>query len=174
LPKNHENKTDSTNPISDQTNLYTLDVPAVIDGEIVPIEEVEDAIFSNKLIGDGYAIRPSGKRIYAPVDARVEQIASTSHAVYLSTANHLKLLIHIGIDTIELKGEGFKSTAEKGMQIKKGDVLVEIDREFIIESGYNPVVSVVLLDQEEKDLKVAVYPTKEAKANQTTAMQVTF
>lgn len=174
MSKDHENKNDSKNHLSNQTEVLTLDLPAVVDGEIVPIEEVEDSIFSNKIIGDGYAIHPSGKTIYSPIDAEVEQVASTNHAVYLSVPGGIKLLIHIGIDTIELKGQGFKSQLAKGTRIEKGAPLVEIDREYIINEGYNPIVSVVLLDQQNKKHKVTVYPTKEAIANETKAAQITF
>src|SRR5690625_7814407 len=98
------------------------------------------------MIGDGYGVRPTGKVIYSPVDGKVEQIASTKHAIYLSTSNNIKLLIHIGLDTIELKGKGFTSNIKKDMIVQRGDKLVEIDTKFIIEEVYNHVVYVVLLN----------------------------
>lgn len=149
-----------------------FEIPAVVDGEIVAVEQVEDQIFAKKMIGDGYGIRPTGKTVYSPVDAHVEQIAFTKHAIYLAMENGLKLLIHIGIDTIELKGEGFESQIEKGMLIKKGDPLVLFDPKFIEEEGFNSVVTVILLNGSEQDFDLTVYPKEEAIGNQTIAMNV--
>ncbi len=80
-------------------------------------------------------------------------------------------MIHLGIDTIELKGEGFKSNLEKGMFVKKGDILVEIDPGFIKEEGFNPVVSVVILELSKTNEEIEVYPTKEAVGNETIALR---
>lgn len=165
MTKNHK--------MDNHTEKNTLELPSVVDGKIIPIEEVEDQIFSNKMIGDGYGVRPTGKVIYSPVDGKVEQIASTKHAIYLSTANNVKLLIHIGLDTIELKGKGFKSNIEKGMDVKRGDVLVEVDPKFIIEEGYNPIVAVVILNQSDNS-EITVFPTDKGIGNETTALKLTF
>lgn len=149
-----------------------IEISAVVDGEIIPVEEVEDQIFSQKLIGDGYGIRPTGEAIYSPVDGKIEQIAASKHAIYLAFNDHLKLLIHIGIDTIELKGKGFESNLKKGMTVNKGDSLITFDPKFIADEGFNPVVTVVLLNGSKHVFDVAVYPTEEAKANETIAMKI--
>jgi len=150
----------------------TVDLNAVVDGDIVPIEDVDDQIFSKKLIGDGYAIIPSGEIIFSPIDAEVEQVAPTNHAIYLSVASGIKLLIHIGIDTVELKGKGFESTLEKGNQVKADEPLITFDPEFIKNEGLNPIVTVVLLNGSEKNIDLTVFPQAEAKANQTIAMRL--
>jgi glucose-specific phosphotransferase system IIA component len=155
-------------------NHTIIEIPAIVDGEVLPIEQVDDQIFSNKMIGDGYAIQPTGNIIYSPVDGKIEQTASTKHAIYLSMAEDIKLLIHIGIDTIELKGKGFKSTLEKGMSVKKGDPLVEFDPELIAEEGFNPVVTVVLLDSSEKEFDITVFPKEKAVGNKTLAMEISI
>lgn len=148
----------------------TLELTAVVDGQIIPIEEVEDQIFAGKMIGDGFGIRPTGKKVYSPVDATIEQIASTKHAIYLSTKDNIKILIHIGIDTIELKGQGFEGILEKGMFVNKGNVLVEFDPKFIIDEGFNPVVSVIILGESSEGKELTVYPTEHATANETIAL----
>lgn len=153
-------------------NYTIIEVPAVVDGEVIPIEEVDDQIFSKKMMGDGYGIYPTGRVVYSPVAGKVEQIASTKHAIYLSMADGIKLLIHIGIDTVELKGEGFESTLKKGMVVKKGDPLVTFDPELIADEGFNPVVTVVFLNGNEAKFDLTVFPTKEAKGKQTIAMKV--
>ena len=156
---------------SNQENDTVLKLPAVVDGEIIPIEEIEDPIFADKIIGEGFGIRPTGKTIYSPVNGKVEQIASTKHAIYPSTSNNIKLLVHIGLDTIELKGKGFTSNIKKDMIVHRGDKLVEIDPKFIMEEGYNPVVAVVLLNRLNNS-EVSVYPTKEAIGNETIAFKI--
>ncbi len=169
---NEKNMHEHTKETSEYHSIdYTLELPAVVDGEIIPIEEVEDQIFSGKLIGDGYGIRPTGKYIFAPVDARIEQIAATKHAIYLRTEENMKLLIHLGIDTIELKGEGFISRLEKGAFVEKGDTLVEMDLSFIEEEGFNPVVSVIILELSGDHETIEVYPTKHAIGNETIALR---
>jgi len=160
---------DQTKMESSEEN--TLELTAVVDGEIIPMEEVEDQIFASKMIGDGYGLRPSGKNVYSPVDARIEKNASTKHTIYLSTSDNTKILIHIGIDTIELKGEGFTSDLEKGMQVSKGDLLVKFDPKYIIDEGFNPVISVIILEKSDKTREITVYPTKNAIANETIALK---
>lgn len=161
----------SKDPTTHQPKTLKLELKAVVDGEIIPIEEVKDQLFSQKIIGDGYAIFPTGKKIYAPVDARIEEMASTKHAVYLSTAENVKLLIHVGIDTIGLKGTGFESSYEKGMQVKEGDVLIEFDPQFLIDEGYNPIVTVVVLNSTDGNAELEYFPQKEAIGNETTALK---
>ncbi len=153
------------------TNIIEIELKAVIDGEIIKVEEIADPVFSSKMIGDGYGIIPTGKKLYSPITGKVEEIASTKHAVYLSTADNIKLLIHLGIDTIQLKGEGFETKLEKGMFVEEGDLLVSFDPDFIINEGLNPVVSVIILEQKEKEVDLEVYPTERAKANESLALR---
>lgn len=150
-----------------------INIQAVVDGRIVPIEEVEDQIFAQKMIGDGYGIYPTSETVYAPCDCKVEQIASTKHAVYLSLPNKIKILIHIGIDTIELKGAGFEADVENGMWIGQGEPLIHFDSKMIEEKGLNSVIAVIILDAADKNLQLQVFPTENAKANETTAMIMT-
>ncbi len=149
-----------------------FEVRAVVDGEIIPIEEVNDQIFSQKLIGDGYGIHPKSQTVYSPVDGKIEQVAPTKHAVYIALNERMKLLIHIGIDTIDLKGEGFESQLKKGMPVTKGEPLIQFDPSFIKDEGLNPVISVVLLNGSTDILDFTVHPTKEAKAMETVALSI--
>jgi len=171
LTKDHNIQPKSEDYASNHKKGNILELPAVIDGTIIPIEEVEDQIFSNKMIGDGYGIRPTGKIVYSPINGKIEQIASTKHAICLSTSDNIKLLIHIGLDTIELKGKGFKSNIEKGMDVHRGDILVEIDPKFIIDEGYNPVIAVVILNQLDNS-DISIYPNSKAVGNETIALKM--
>lgn len=152
--------------------VWTLEIPAVVDGQVVPVEALSDQIFALKMIGDGYGIHPTSEVVYAPCDGKIETMASTKHAVYLSLPEKIKLLIHIGLDTIDLKGEGFETELESGMSIQKGDPLVTFDAEMLKEKGYNPVIAVIVLDHVDKELALQVFETEKAKANETTAMIV--
>lgn len=147
-----------------------LELTAVMDGEIIKIEEVNDPVFSQKMIGDGYGLLPTGEKLYSPINGVVEEVASTKHAIYLSTDDRIKLLIHIGVNTIELKGQGFESKIEKGQAIKKGDLLVRFNPEKIRKLGFDPVVSVILLDQNNRKVDLTIFPNKQAIANETPAM----
>lgn len=163
------NKNDQEN--NNLSDIIEIELKAVIDGEVIRIEEIEDPVFSSKMIGNGYGIIPTGKKLYSPISGKIEEIASTKHAIYLSTANNVKLLIHIGIDTVELDGEGFESKLEKGMLVEEGDLLVNFDPDFIRNEGLNPVVSVTILDQKEKNIDLVIYPSKNAKANENLALK---
>lgn len=147
-------------------------IKAVVDGDIIPIEEVRDPLFSNKIIGNGCGIEPTGKKIYSPIEGKVEKIASTRHAIYLSNTDGLKLLIHIGIDTVELKGEGFISKIEEGMQVQKDDVLIEFDPESLEAQGFNSVVAVVVLNSTDGKIEVESFPQTQAIAKETDALLI--
>ena len=156
--------------MSDQN--MRIEVTAVVDGEIIPIENVDDQIFSKKMIGDGYGIHPTSQTVYSPIDGRIEQVAQSKHAVYIAMDDEMKLLIHIGIDTIDLKGEGFTSELKKGAPVKKGDPLIHFNPTFIKEEGLNPVICVVLLNGTKKKLHLTVHSSDKAKANETIAMTI--
>lgn len=153
-------------------NPVELDLRAVSDGEIIKIDEVSDPIFSDKIMGDGYGLIPTGKELYSPISGKIEEIARTKHAIYLSTDHQMKLLIHIGINTIELEGKGFETNLENGMFVEKGDLLISFDPKYISSEGYNPVISVVILDQKNKEIKSIVHTREKAIANESLALTV--
>lgn len=153
-------------------NTLGLQIPAVVDGKIVKIEELEDMIFAQKMIGDGYGIYPTSETVYAPCDGYIEQIAPTKHAVFLAMSEELKLLIHIGIDTIELKGRGFQAELKNGMRVTKGQPLVKFDSKIITEEGFDPTIAVILLKGSTVEHEVEVFPIEEARANETIAMEI--
>lgn len=171
---NLEPKMKDQKDTAENNKTIEIELKAVADGEIVPIEEVDDQLFSQKIIGDGYGIIPTGNKIYSPINGKVETIAITNHAVYLSTLDNIKILIHIGIDTIALKGENFSSKIVRDTEVEIGDVLVNFDPKYIIAEGYNPIVSVVILDTTHGNTDIEVFPTKEAIANQTVALKASI
>ncbi len=104
-----------------------------IAGEIVPIEKVNDPVFSEKMLGDGLAVRPSlvKQYIHAPADGVIQTVHSSLHAVALLTKEGCEILIHTGVDTVVLNGNGFKALVENGAKVKVGDKLLEVDFDFI-------------------------------------------
>ena len=99
------------------------------NGRVVPITEVPDPTFSEKILGDGVAVIPSEGRFYAPADGEVTAVFDTLHAFTMTTTQGVELLLHIGLDTVTLKGDPFTSHISVGDQVKKGDLLMEADPE---------------------------------------------
>ena len=119
---------------------------ASVSGKVIPITEVEDEVFSQKMMGDGYAIRPKDGVIYAPADGVVTQAFKTKHAVIFHTGGGIDLLIHVGLDTVELKGDGMTIHVSDGQKTKAGEPLITADFDYIKEQGKKTDVIVVLMN----------------------------
>ena len=119
---------------------------ACVSGKVIPITEVEDEVFSQKMMGDGYAIRPTDGNIYAPANGVVTQAFKTKHAVVFHTDNGIDLLIHVGLDTVELKGDGLTIHVSDGQEVKSGEPLITADFDYIKEQGKKTDVIVVLMN----------------------------
>ncbi|EDP99108.1 glucose-specific enzyme IIA component of PTS [Shewanella benthica] len=130
--------------MSGQTDLVGgIDVYAPVSGEIVPIEDVPDVVFAEKIVGDGLAINPKGKQIVAPIDGTIGKIFETNHAFSIESPQGLELFVHFGVGTVELRGNGFTRLAEEGQQVKMGDPILEFDLAYLkdqVESLLTPVV----------------------------------
>jgi PTS system glucose-specific IIC component len=133
----------------------TVSVYNPIEGEVVKLEEVPDETFAGKLLGDGFAVKPSGNKVYAPVSGEVSVLFPTNHAAVILTEEGLEVLIHIGIDTVKLNGEGFKAHVAQGDKVKKGDLLVSFDKELIEKKAASSISPVIITNmQEVADLTV--------------------
>lgn len=129
---------------------------APLTGKAVALEEVPDPVFSGKVLGDGIAIIPNDGRIVSPVDGEVTSVADTGHAYGFTTKEELEVLVHVGLETVSLKGECFKVHVKEGDQVKKGDLIAEVDLEYLKEKEINPITPVLLCsDTEDKTLKYA-------------------
>lgn len=113
-------------------------------GNVKPLSEVKDQTFALGLLGEGVAIDPTGNRVVASSDAKVEAIFPTGHAVALKTKDGFDVLIHVGLETYNLEGRHFSVKAEPGDSVAAGDVLIEFDREAIIAEGYDITVLVLI------------------------------
>lgn len=113
------------------------ELKAYVSGNVISIEEVNDPVFSSKAMGDGVAIIPTENTITAPCDAKVKVVMKdTGHAIGLELSNGMEILIHVGVDTVKMNGEGFKLHVGEGDKVKKGETLITFDRELIKASGY--------------------------------------
>nr|WP_145405758.1 beta-glucoside-specific PTS transporter subunit IIABC [Paenibacillus xylanexedens] len=118
-------------------------------GEIKPISKVEDQAFAQELMGKGIAIVPTEGKVYAPFDGVVEALYRTKHAIGLKANNGVEILIHIGVDTVSLKGKYFNAHIKQGQTIQAGELLVEFDPDGITSAGYNTITSIVVTNMQQ-------------------------
>lgn len=120
---------------------------AFAEGMTVDLSEVNDEVFSQKMMGEGIAIKPSDNKIYSPCDGIVAVIMKESkHAVCIRTEEGVELLIHVGIDTVTLNGEGFELHCEEGKTVKKGELLLSFDRKLIAQKGLEDTTMLVITE----------------------------
>lgn len=113
-------------------------------GQILPLEDVEDEVFSSKMMGEGVAILPSDGKVYAPVSGEITVATDSNHAVGIQSNDGAEILIHVGIDTVEMKGEGFISHIAQGDKVNAGDLLLEADLNAIKEHGYDSATMIII------------------------------
>ena len=123
-------------------------IKAPFQGEIVDITKVEDMAFSSKMLGDGFAVKPQSNIAVAPCDGKIVQIFPTNHAFGIITKEGLEILVHIGIDTVNLNGEGFKRLVEVGAKVKEGEGVIEVDLDYIKSEGKDTITPVVITNMD--------------------------
>lgn len=143
------------------------EMKAVVDGKVVPMSEATDPVFSSCALGNGVVIKPSSDAIVAPADGTVTvTMEGSNHAIGLELTGGLEVLIHIGVDTVNLKGEGFKALVKTGDQVKAGTELIRFEREALEEKGYCMEIMQIVMDGEHSG--AVQYTTGvEAKAGET-------
>lgn len=130
---------------------FTLYAP--VDGTCIPLDEVDDNVFSSRLMGDGVAFRFQGSQVCAPCDGKVCMIAETKHAFGMMIDGGVELLIHIGMDTVNLKGEGFRVLVEENQDVRKGTPVIELDREFLESKGIDLTTPMIVTNGEDMELE---------------------
>lgn len=125
---------------------------SIMDGESIDLTEVEDEMFSQKLLGDGIAIRPTSNTVVSPCDGEVTLVSETKHAIGLKNHDGIEILIHIGLDTVKLNGEGFESLCQVGDKVNIGQALVNVDRDFLKEKEISDVTMMVFTEQNGHEL----------------------
>lgn len=139
---------------------------AVVSGEVIPVTEVSDEIFASKALGDGVAIHPTGHEITAPCDAVISMIADTFHAIGLTLNNGAEVLIHEGIDTVSLNGEGFEVQVKQGQKVKQGDILMKFDKDLIEKKGLS-ADCIILVTNSDDFPDMMLMSGGQAKQNET-------
>jgi len=123
-------------------------IKSPVVGRCFDIAEIPDEVFSTKMLGNGIGFVSTEGILYAPVDGEILQVFPTKHALVLKSSEGIEILLHIGIDTVEMKGEGFESFVEKGQQVKVGDKLLTFDNELIKAKVKSNLSALILTDNE--------------------------
>ncbi|WP_413382161.1 PTS glucose transporter subunit IIA [Alkalihalobacillus sp. 1P02AB] len=130
-----------------QLKVYALYAP--MNGEILPLEQVPDPVFSQKMMGEGFSIIPSDGEVVAPVTGKVIQVAPTKHAIGLITDEGIEVLIHVGLETVALKGEGFTVHVSEGEEVTVGQSLLTVNLSYIKEHAKSEQTIVVITNTDE-------------------------
>ena len=153
----------------EKQNVLTT-VLSPLTGKAVSLSEVPDPVFAEKVIGDGIAIIPEDGKIVSPVDGEISSIAETGHAYGFTADNGLEVLVHVGLETVSLKGECFKVYAKAGDKVKAGDLIAEVDLNLLKEKGLNSISPVLICsDLEEKEI---LYTEGNVKAGESVVLTV--
>ncbi len=159
-PAETANKRQEEEP--EDNNMEEAEVPdketffGYAEGQLIAMEDVKDETFANKVLGDGVAVIPEQGKVYAPTDGTITSIFDTKHAVCFASTYGTEILIHIGVDTVKLEGKHFTAHVKDGDLVKKGQLLVEFDKEAIERAGYDTVIPMIFTDlPDEKKLEIS-------------------
>ena len=158
--------------VDDRQKWDRFQLVTVADGEIIRLEEVPDPVFSEKMVGEGFAVIPTSEQVVAPVSGVLYQVADTLHAYVIETDDDMEVLVHIGINTISLQGKGFQSDLKAGMRVSKGDVLATFSRVYFEEKDIPLVIPVVIIKGMDDETTAKMNYSKEGVAGETVAMCV--
>lgn len=132
--------------MSSKTETGLKSILAPLSGQAIPLEQVPDDVFAQKILGDGIAIIPTDGKIYAPVDGEIATVAETLHAYGFASEDGLEILVHVGLDSVKLKGEGFTSHVQVGDKVKAGQLVAEVDLKYLISQGISAITPVVICE----------------------------
>lgn len=127
-----------------ETNDKTITLYSHMNGTAVKLEDVEDEVFSQKILGEGAAVEPSEGKLYAPCDGKIDSVFDTKHAVNMVSSEGVEILLHIGIDTVKLGGKYFEAHVSDGQEVKKGDLLISFDMDKIKAAGYKVTTPIII------------------------------
>ena len=124
------------------------EVFAISTGKIVPLEEVPDDVFSQKMMGDGIAIELENELVVSPVNGKIRSIFPTKHAIVIEKEDEVDIIVHIGIDTVNLDGEGYELFVKEGDEVVVGSHLVKVDIELLKSKGYSTITPILIANKE--------------------------
>lgn len=144
-----DNISDGSSQLSKESVNQELLLHSPLSGKVIPLEQVSDPVFSSLAMGKGIAIEPTEGKLYAPADGKILTVFPTGHAIGMVTNDGAEILMHIGMNTVELNGEGFKIFVKPEQMVKRGDLLVEFDIESITKKGYSIVTPIIVTNTNE-------------------------
>ncbi|ARI75899.1 PTS sugar transporter subunit IIA [Halobacillus mangrovi] len=148
----------------------SVSLSAPVTGEVVALEEVPDPVFSQKMMGEGIAVDPSKGEVLSPVDGDIVQLFPTKHAVGIKTKSGVEILIHIGLETVAMEGEGFEAYVSQGDKVKAGDKLITFDMDLVKEKAKSTVTPIIITNSD--DFSVELNDEKQVTAGTTKLMTV--
>lgn len=151
----------------DEEKLY-----APMSGEVIKLENVPDPVFSEKMMGEGVAINPSGGEVVSPVNGKVVQVPDTKHAIGLETGKGTEILIHVGLETVALKGEGFTVNVHTGDEVTAGQTLLTFDMDYIREHADSTISPMVITNSKDMDKDFDFTTEEKAKAGETVLITI--
>lgn len=141
------------------------DLYAPVNGSCIQLEDVPDQVFASKMMGDGVAFMLNGDTVFAPCDGKIEMIANTLHAFAIKAKNGAEILVHVGLDTVNLNGAGFTKLVQQGTNVKKGTPILKIDCQFMKENNIKLITPMIILNHQE--LKYEMIQVKDVTAVET-------
>ncbi|PRX23149.1 PTS system IIA component (Glc family) [Orenia metallireducens] len=127
-----------------------VEIFSPLNGDLIDLSEVPDPVFSQKMVGDGFAVIPNDGKLISPVKGKIKQVLPTKHAIGIETVDGLELLIHVGLETVELEGEGFEVLVKVGDSVEVGDQLLNFDIDFIEDNNKEIITPIVVTNYQEK------------------------
>lgn len=149
-----------------------IEIVAPLNGKIVPLEEVPDPVFSEKMMGDGIAIIPRDGTVVSPVNGKVLHAAETKHAVGIQAEDGTEILIHVGLETVALKGEGFELKVQTGEEVRAGQALLNFNLDYIKEHAENTITPIVITNSATSGKTYTLTNDIEATAGKTVIITV--
>ncbi|MCA0971146.1 PTS glucose transporter subunit IIA [Halobacillus litoralis] len=122
---------------------------APVNGKVVSLDEVDDPVFSQRMMGDGVAIEPADGKVVSPVSGEVVQLFPTNHAVGIKTKSGVEVLVHIGLETVSMEGEGFEGHIKQGDKVNAGDHLITFDPELVKEKAKSTITPVIITNYDD-------------------------
>lgn len=156
---------------NENVDFQEISVDNPIKGDVLNISQVPDEAFASKALGDGFAINPQDNKVYSPIDGVVKVLFPTKHAIAIRNEQGLEILVHIGIDTVSLNGEGFQSFVSLGEKVKKHQLLLSFDNK-IIENKAKSLISPIIFVATEKIKEINIYYGKKEENTEVALIKI--
>ena len=135
-----------------ETSAASIELQSPLAGEVIPLTEVNDAVFSAEILGKGIAVRPTDGKLVAPIAGTVTSMLDTKHAIGITSPDGVEVLVHVGLDTVKLNGQHFTALVEQGDEVEAGQALLEVDLDAITAAGYDTTTPIVILNSNTFDI----------------------